>query len=268
MSCHPSASMSVSPQVLGLAILVAILPSLSAKTPERDAQSIAILNRVISTVGGGQALAAIHDITEKGEITFHSDNGIKGPVTIQMLNGCCFRLDAELPDGKTSWLVKEGLGSEQENNENMSMSHLRAASLENLSYPVGYAIFAIQDRTVSVSFVGVENREGRSTYRIRVGAQLGSDARMTLRRPLARDLLIDALTFDVVGTEDLEYLSCQRFGTRGSVHHEVDFEDFRVIHGTRLPFRIAAKVGGQETLDIRLGEVTFNSNLQLSVFQW
>jgi len=267
--------MSVSKELLGLAIVVAILVSLSysqqgtqAKTPERDAQSIAILNRVIRAVGGSQSLALIHDITEKGEITFHSDKVSKGPVAIQMLDGCCFRLDAELPDGKTSWLVREGQGSEQRNNERVPMSHLRAASLENLSYPVGYAISAIEDRTVSVSFVGVENREGHSTYRIRVGAQLGSNARPTLVGPLARDLLVDALTFDVIGVEDLEYLSYQRFGARGPVHHEVDFEDFRAIHGTRLPFRVAAKVGGQETLDIRLDEVTFNSNLQLSAFQW
>ena len=83
-----------------------------ATSAGRDRQSLEVLARAMQANGSSQALASVHDITEKGEITFHWGDGVKGPLTIQMLDGNHFRLEADLADDKRVWVVRSGRGSQ------------------------------------------------------------------------------------------------------------------------------------------------------------
>src|SRR5450755_3074332 len=74
-------------------------------TPNRDPQAVEILNRTLNSAGGSAALSAVRNVTESGEITFHWGKGVEGPVTVRMLGGNCFRLEASLPEGKNMWVV-------------------------------------------------------------------------------------------------------------------------------------------------------------------
>jgi hypothetical protein len=82
--------------------------------PQRDAQAIEILTRVVQASGGPQALASVHDIAESGEITFYWGKDVKGPVTIKALGGNHFRMEADLSPGKNTWIVEDGVGSKKE----------------------------------------------------------------------------------------------------------------------------------------------------------
>ncbi len=230
--------------------------------PQRDARSISILGRVLAAGGGIEAVASIRDLTETGEITFHWGDGVEGPVTIRAVGGSHFRMDAELPQGRTTWVVKDGFGSKRDGDNFLPLSNLQAINLGNLTFPIGLAASALTDRTADVSLVGIEEREGRSVYRLRVKGQLGLVSKSGQRACVVKDLLLDAGTFDIVGVEDTPFGTALRNGQR--VHtppRQIEYGDFRVVGAVRVPFSIQIKRLGQSKVAIRLTEVVFNSGV-------
>jgi hypothetical protein len=264
--------MSISKWILGLTITVAVTPCSSfgqqAKAPERDAQSIEILTRVIQASGGTQALAGVHDITESGEITFYWGENVKGPVTIRTLGGNHFQMEADLPAGKSTWVIRDGSGSKKDGDKSVPISTENAINLGNLTYPLGHIAAALADVATEVSFVGIVEQEGRSVYRLRVKGQLGLVGTPSPGVRVVKDILVDALSFDIVGVQDRPYRTYKP-GRRASdpPAREIDFTDFRVVNGVRIPFSITTNLQGQKTLDIRLSEVTFNKGLGEGDFQ-
>ena len=245
----------------------------------RDAQAIEILARVVQAAGGTGALASVHEITESGEITFYWGNDVKGPVTIRALGGNHFRMEADLSQGKSTWVVNDGVGSKKEIEKVIPISRENAINLGNLTYPVGHVMAALTDSATDVSFVGIEKRADRSIYRLRVKGPLGLVSRAQLGGPVVKELLIDALTFDIVSIEDLpmptrnaKRRSASRSPANAEQHSDppsraIAFSDFRVVKGVRLPFSVSTKLLGQETMSIRLDKVTFNSDLSAQSFE-
>jgi hypothetical protein len=82
--------------------------------PKRDAQSIEILKKVVQAAGGEAAVAAVRDITERGEVTFYWSKREEGPVTILMIGGSRYRMEAELPERQSIWVVRDGAGWKKE----------------------------------------------------------------------------------------------------------------------------------------------------------
>ena len=80
---------------------------------------------------------------------------------------------------------------------------------------------------------------------------------------MLKDLLIDALDFDIVGVEDHPFPTHRlpNSKTVDTTPREIDFADFRVVNGVRIPFSITTKVHDQTMLQIRLWDVHFNTNL-------
>jgi hypothetical protein len=253
--------------LLLIAILIAISPCLlfsqqqAKKTPERDRQSINILMRAVLASGGPQAVAAVRDITQTGEITFHWTKDVKGPITIRSLGSNHFRMEADLPQNKRSWVIRNGTGFRIEGERHVPMTDGGAVNLENLTYPIAHVAAALGESAIDISFEGIEKRNGRSIYRLRVKGQLGlaSDSSSDAK-PIVKDLLIDALTFDIMSVED------RPSATKADRSHDtpsraIEYGDFRLVNGVRIPFSISTRLMGQKTLSIALTEVTFNSNL-------
>jgi hypothetical protein len=231
--------------------------------PSRDPQSIEILRRAVQAAGGEQLLASLQDITEKGEIEFYWNGSVRGPVTIQMMGGSRFRIDYEVAGRKTTSKVKDGFGVDQRGARTVPLSCLRALSLANLTFPAGNAIAAVQDSSTKVSFVDVEQRNGRSVYRLRISGQLGLAKDRTIS-PLTKELLIDALNYDIVSIEDKPLSPAENWQRTQSqvAQREIEYQDFRSVDGVRIPFSIRTRVVRQKTMTIRLDQVTFNSNLR------
>jgi hypothetical protein len=247
--------------------------------PQRDAQAVGILSRVAQAAGGAQALASVHDITESGEITFYWGKEVKGPVTVRTLGGNHFRMEADLLKGKSIWTVKDGVGSKQDGDKTKSISRESAINLCNLTYPVGHVWAALGEPTADVSFLGIEKQGGRSLYRLRVKGQLGLVSQARMGGPVVKELLIDALTFDIVSIEDYP-TPIRNAGKRSAIRSRtnseelsnpppraIEFSDFRVVKGVRLPFSVSTKLLGQETMSIHLEKVTFNSDLSAQGFE-
>ncbi len=248
--------------------VVATCASLSSqerpKPRQRDPMLLDVLARVVNAAGGAQALATVRDLTESGEITFHWAEEVKGSVIIHALGTNRFRMEADLPEGKRTWAVKAGSGSVKEPEGKVRvLSYDNAINLENLTFPLAYFGAALTDSKAHISLVGIEDRDGRSIYRLRVKGQLGlSGIKAGPDLPVVKDLLVDALTFNIVSVEDRPF---QTFKPGGEVSDKpsraIEFEDFRKIDGVLVPFSITTKLMGQLTLSIHLSSVRFNSGL-------
>jgi len=233
----------------------------------RDAQAIEILARIVQAAGGARALASVHDITESGEVTFYWGKDVEGPVTIRTLGGNHFRMEADLPEGKSTWIVKDGVGSKKDGDKATSISRENALNLCNLTYPVGHVAAGLADSATDISFIGIEKREDRSVYRLRVKGKLGLVVDGS-PASVVKDIIVDALTFDILSVEDRPFRTYKPGGKPSdTAPREIDFSDFRAVNGVRVPFSIGTKLQGQRTLSIHLSEVTFNNNLAASNFE-
>jgi hypothetical protein len=238
------------------------------KAPERDAQSIEILNRVVQAAGGSQALAAVRDITERGEITFYWGKGQKGPVTIEMVGGRRYRMEADLPQGPSVWITRDGTGWKKESDERVvGLSSENATPMGNFTYPIGQVVASLADPNTSVSFVGIESRKDHSVYRLRVTGRLGLLPTTSVISAISKDLIIDALSFDIVGVADRSFPVYEGGRPSDKAPYEVDFSDFHAVNQLRVPFLIDMTLMGQHAMDIRVTEVTLNSGVREEQFQ-
>jgi hypothetical protein len=229
------------------------------KTVKRDPQAIEILTRTANAAGGLQALSAIRDLTESGEITFFWGKDPKGPVVIHSIGATRFRMDATLQEGNLTWLVKDGSGSTKKGEIGPSLLPSPAAiNLENLTFPLAYVGTALRDGTTDVSFVGIENRKGASVYRIRVKENLRSGGRTEL---VTKDLFVDALSFEIAGLEDYPYPMRRSPKSPDGIPRDIEYGDFRTVRDVRVPFSVGTSVHGQQLILIQLNEISFNTNL-------
>ena len=251
--------------VASFVLAVSLFSHAQSKQPRRDPVLLDVLSRVISAAGGSQSLSSVHDVSESGEIIFYSaDEEVKGPVVIRLLGGNHFRMEADVPEGKRTWVVKDGMGSLKEaDGEVHSLSYENALNLGNLTFPLAHFAATLNDAMTDISLVGIENMSGHSIYRLRVKGQLGLHSPAAgPELPVVKDLLVDAVSFDIISVEDRPfptYESGGRLSDRPS--RAVEFGDFRIVNGVRVPFSITTRLMGQQTLSIRLSNVTFNSNL-------
>jgi hypothetical protein len=229
-----------------------------SESERQDADAVEILKSAANAAGGLQALKAVRGLTETGETKFFWGKDAKGSVTIQILGGNRFRMEADLPQGKSTWVVRDGVGSKKEQEKTLPMSSDHAINLGNLTYPIANVAAALVDATTKVSFIGIEKHNGRSAYRLRLAGHLGLSAKAAVER----DLLVDALNFDVVRIEDLPistFVSGQK--PLRNPTRVVEFGDFRSVSGVRIPFSISTSIRGKQTLDIQLQDATFNAPL-------
>jgi outer membrane lipoprotein-sorting protein len=259
---------------VGLAFIIATTSKESPaqqqaqKAPERDAQSVEILTRVVQAAGGEQAVAAIHDITERGEVTFHFGKGVKGQVTLMFLGGNRYRMEADLPPGESLWVVRNGEGWKREEGEKVEAISTRdAVSMGNWTFPIGYVAAALADATTDVSFRGIETNESRAAYRIRVKGRLGLVSGKSPLGRISKDLLIDTNTFDVVSVSDYPFHTYERGKLSDTPPREISFNNFRSVNGVRFPFSMNVKVLGQQAMQVNLSQITPNSGVPEDEFQ-
>jgi hypothetical protein len=273
--------MSIIRSFVFLAVIASCFPLLSqegSKPPDRDPVLLDVVTRAVNAAGGARALASVHDLTESGEITFYWGEGVKGPVKIQTLGGGHFRMEADLSTGKRTWLVNDGNGTRKDaDNQTVPLPNENAINLGNLTFPMSLATAVLRDAATDISLVGIENRNGRSTYRLRVKGRLGLSGNPN-QLAVVKDLLIDALNFSIVGVEDRPFRTYQGMKlfdknseAGGKLSYKppraIEFEDFRTINGVLVPFCVSAKLMGQRTFSIHFTSIVFNSNLSPDDFK-
>jgi hypothetical protein len=248
-------------------VIVAQQPIASApvQSSQRDSSAIDILNRTATAAGGLKALSQVRDVTETGQLTLFLDRTEAGAVNIQLLGTSRFRMDADLPRGKATWIADGEAGSKQKGKQKEWMAASSAANLGALTFPGAFISVALADQRTSVRLIGIEQKSGRSVYRIRIRGKLLDGSHPS---NLEKDLVIDALTFDVIAVNDQPlpmYMSQEKSVEIGP--REIDFGDFRSVQSIRIPFSIVSSLHGQATMNVTLTDVSINTNLSQQEFE-
>ena len=258
--------------VLAFLFLLLTLPALpqqtATSTVQRDPQALGILAQALATSGGATLIASLRDFTASGSVTYSwAGSQVQGTATLRALGMSSFRLDTNLPQGMRSWSATSGKGyvKETTGQVNPIPSH-NTMHLPALSFPQWKIADILSNAALSVS------NSGTSTYgthqlvviHVQLPVDDSSDPGGFISHLSATDLLIDAVNFQVVTIRDAFH------PTRDSmldVVHEISFADYRLVHGSLVPFSFTESVDGQQTWSIQLKSSTFNTGLTAADFQ-
>lgn len=225
-----------------------------------DPQAVAVLSQALTT--GGGANAGTQSYSGTGSITYYwAGTEVKGSVTVRSRGTDQFRLDASLPDGTRSWAVSGGEGTIKEMNGSKSTIHrYNALNSGALTNPLARIAATASEPGVQVSYVALEQVEGRSAHHVRLQPTLktaddpGGDA----LRLGKLDVFVDATTSLVIKVQDVIHAEDK---VQDTYKRELIFSDYRMVNGTLMPFAVSERFGGQHTWSLQLDSISSNSIL-------
>lgn len=228
---------------------------------QRDPRALSILERSLEAAGGVDSLGNIQDYVASGKIVYYwAGEEVEGHVTLQGRGVSQFRLEASLPDGVRTWAVNNGTGSlkETDGRKNEIPFH-NLVNSGNLTFPSMSLLNVLRDVSVSISYLGLENKEGNSAHHIRSRKTFSFDPNGVRSKLTTKDFYIDATTFNVIATLDMVH---PKSNVMEEHPHEVRFSDYRAVSHMLVPFSIAELCNGQPASAIELTEISFNHSLQ------
>jgi hypothetical protein len=252
---------------LALSLFFPAYQNASNSPAPRDPQAITILNQVISAAGGSAAVNAVQDVTASGTVTFNwAGQQVVGSVTIKGRGIGQYRLEATLPSGLQTWAVSNGQAFMKDSTGTLDLASFHAPTFENLAFPLQIVVTALQDSTISLVYVGLETGNGGQVHHIRVIRPITRNADPTdvVGRAATADVLIDANTFQVTSLSSVAFMK-ERVGV--TCPREIQYSNYQAANGVLVPFSITELIAGQQTFNIQLSQVSFNSKLTDSDFQ-
>lgn len=235
---------------------------------QRDQQALSILSQTVQCVGGVDVLTSIQDMTGTGTATYYFDDPSTGNVTVKSRGWRQFKLEAYLSIGKRTVVVNGGGGSlSDENGGTWAIGPQSATDLGTLSFPYFALIASIQDSSIEITYGGLVTHNGASVHDVHIERTYTAqqDPSGTRGAKEAHEIYIDPQTFLVVAVSDQLYQS----GLAGdSTSHEVLYSHYQSQNGLMMPMNISETMGGQTVVTLQLGQITFNTGLTDSDFQW
>lgn len=235
----------------------------------QDAQAVSILNQALSLAGGSQAHRAVADYTGSGNITYHDNPDVQGPVSIKGLNSIAVRIDATLPRGVRSWAIHDGVGAVKHENGTLSVAHNNPNAPNSDAFPYQTPLFpssiafpfrqltsVLASPIFSITYKGTAQIDGHSVHDIEV--QRVSAGRDPMKAYHTREFFVDTTTFQIVMTQDLVPKNTVR---------QIHYSDYTVVSGVLAAFTITENIGGRPTWTVQLTQMQFNLGLQDSDFQ-
>jgi hypothetical protein len=234
----------------------------SPATPQRDPKALTVVNQVIAVAGGITNVSAVQDINGSGTVTFNwADEGVPRTATVKGRGSDQFRLDVSFPDGPRTWAVSKGIGFGKDVDGSITpISYWNAINFGSLTFPVAHLLAALQDSSLTVSYIGVETLNQSSVYHIQIQKTVPSSQDPTGRlSKLTRiDYFVDPAIFYIVAIRAMTH-------PRDQVNEdhplEVDFSNYQQIGGIVAPLSITEVSDGQAMFTIQLSQITFNAGL-------
>lgn len=233
---------------------------------QRDEHAVSVITDTVNAGGGLAVFGSLADFKASGEITyFWAGEEVQGAATIRARGTDQFRLDAKLHDGIRSFVVNKGVGYVlRGNGQPSALPPHNTANFGSLTLPTVHLAAALQDHSVSVLYVGHENKDGHQVHHLRLQKVFPNDVDGIRGRLTEREFYIDTVTLQIVSTVDMLHPQYQ-FGV--AYPHEVLFSDYRTVGGLTVPFSIVEIANGQRTFAIRLNEFTINQGLSNDDFE-
>jgi hypothetical protein len=255
--------------ILALAMLPIGTQAQSQSAITKDPQAVSILTQALAVARG--ATAVINDYTANGTITYHWTPEVQGSVTVRGLGLDQIRVDANLSRGVRSWIISNGqttVKSEQGAVWQYPPSHPIPTSdifpYQPSMFPASLGLPHLQlpsilnDPQVSLSYKGVVQVDGRSAHDVQATRILvGRSQADSMAEYRIIEFFIDTSTLQLLMTQD---------NIPKHIVHQFRYSGYKSLNGVLVPSSIAEAIGGQKTWEMQLGQTSFNTGLQDSVF--
>ncbi len=224
--------------------------------PTRDLRALKILSLAVKAAGGEAPIAAIHDYSATGTITYSRNRDSSGSVRVLGSTSGQLRLDTTLPMGEQSVAMNQG--EIMLRGEDGGAIHGQGQAPMNparLVLPYLQLRPALSSPIYQLAYLGAVKAGNRFAHHVQLQRSLPGSHYSTGRVAEYQTIsfFIDAITFQVLTMEDFLPKHLVR---------RVHYADYRWSNGLLVPFTIAEEVGGQPTWSIQLNGIAFNSNLQ------
>jgi len=260
-----------------IAVLFCLLPALhsafgqdatTAIDTSADSTSANILLQAVNASGVSDPSRPVTDFTATGKITyFWAGEEVSGTATLLGRRGGQFRLDAQLPNGTRSIRVSRGIGWIKETDRQVrAMPMHNAINMGTMTFPILDIATSLDDPETRTQYLGSEVISGVQANRVRVQRTFSSsqDPDGTLAKLCEREYFIDPGSGLLVKTLDMIH---PEETLTESYLHEMEFDNYSVFEGVRVPTLIREKIIGQTTWELQISNVTFNTGLTDANFE-
>jgi hypothetical protein len=237
-------------------------PSSTLPSVTKDAQAVDVVTQALVAAGGITAVSAIADYTATGNVTYHMATDVQGTVTVRGGGLGNLRIDASLPTGMRSEAILDGQITIKTEDGGITPIQLQAPmSPGRLVLPYLLLAPAVNSPGFSLSYKGLVDVDGRSAHDVQLVRILPglSDPTGLIREYSTVDFFIDSSTLQLLMMQDVVLKHMVR---------QVRYSDYRLANGVLVPFSISEQRAGQPTWLMRLSQITFNTGLQDSDFQF
>jgi len=241
----------------------------SVVTTQRDPQALVLLTKSLNVTGGVAYIAAIHDFTATGTITYNwAGEAVPGSLTVYGKGLNEFRMDANVSSGTQSFILNGAEGALFPlNGPKTKLPFYSVMTAGSLTFPAARIANVLSDSTISVSYLGMHTWNGSQVCLVHVAPLL--DPTFNLAAPLSGlgefDLYIDPTSYQPLGLSDKIWSNTDM--TQPYLH-EIVFSNYTATNGLSIPFTITERVSGQQTWSITLTSARFNSGLPDSLFEF
>jgi len=221
-------------------------------SPGLSQEASEILKKMVEAQGGKKVLEKIKDMTSSGTLEL-IQMGMTGSITIYKKEPDKVRMDIEVMgmiitqafDEETAWWVNPQTGSREEAPEQQAEDmKRRALGIDVFIYPEKYGI--------SFAYKGKEKIEEKDYL---VLEQTFSDGRK-------ETLYIDPKTYLTYKSKST---TMNQMGVE--VEQEIFKSDFKKVDGMTIAYSIIIFQDGEESMNLTLTDVSFNSGLEDSLFK-
>ncbi len=235
-----------------------------ASTDAAASQSagLSALARAIEASGVADPIRPVYDFTATGTIIyFWAGEEVSGPATVRGRTGGQFRLDAVLPNGTRSFSVSRGIGSIREPGSEVKLFPFHITlNLGVEAFPYLDLTTAVNDPQTGVVDQGLVDHPGGQAQQVRVRHVFSQaeDPDGTLTTLSTKDYFVDPVSGLLLKTLSMAH----PMETLTEEHpREVEFENYSIFSGVKIPTLVREKIIGQTTWELRISEVTFNTGL-------
>lgn len=204
----------------------------------------------------------VYDFTATGTITyFWAGEEVSGPATVRGRTGGQFRLDAMLPSGTRFLSISRGIGSIREPGAEARPLPLHITMNMGVeTFPYLDLSTTVNDPQTVVIDLGLTELQGGPAQQVRVrrAYSQGEDPDGTLTRLSTKDYFIEPVSGLLLKTLSMTY---PMETLTEEYPREMEFENYSIFSGVKMPALIREKIIGQTTWEFRISDVTFNTGL-------
>lgn len=240
----------------------------SQQPPQHDPQAQALVARALASTSNG----VLNDVTLTGSVTrIAGSDKDTGTVTLKARVPGNSRIDFTLPHGPQLEVRGESSGSPAGSWTGPDgVAH--AMSLHNCwndatwFFPAFSLLGAISNPQIVFTYVGQETRSNSSVYHLRYARQVttkSATSAQLISRLSTTDIYLDARSLLPVS---VTYNAHPDDDASTDIPVEIRYSDYRIVNGTKVPFRIQRLLNGGQVLDLVVQTVVINSGLSDAVF--